>query len=83
MDAKGLNLDGLSLVRQLPEPPGLYIRSRREDKAPLFELLASGATNMSGIVFGPARVRPLRSPRGEHGRQEFVEFRSLERLTHE
>src|SRR6267143_2319239 len=57
MDAKELNLDGLSLVRQLPEPPGLYIRSRREDKAPLFELLASGTTNMSGIVFDPTRAQ--------------------------
>lgn len=52
-----LNDDFPPLVRQMPEPLGLYFRVRREDRAPLLQLLSSGTTNMSGLVFDPQRVK--------------------------
>lgn len=46
-----------TLVRPMPEPPGLYLRTRREDRAALLQLFSSGTTNMSGLVFDPSRMK--------------------------
>lgn len=46
-----------TLVRPMPEPAGLYLRTRKQDRSPLLQLLSSGTTNLSGLVFDPLRMK--------------------------
>jgi hypothetical protein len=64
MDTSKFDLGrSIPLVRAVPEPPGLFIRARREDKTSLLELFLAGTTNMSGIVFDPTRAKQDRRAR--------------------